>query len=181
MALNTSDIFEYFRNLDAQNAIPPIEVFEKISRQLYHSYTSTRGLYHAFHDAGLPKESSDWTNTVPTGSPWTGLSDDPLEDDFGVNFSKTTLRSASRKQKLPKKTKKKLTKAEREVEREKEERRENGDHVLANSIAFMRDTLLSRECANAVTSGDVGRVWEVLKVSSIIFYRLDMNDNGQYV
>ncbi|KAJ3884463.1 hypothetical protein GG344DRAFT_11123, partial [Lentinula edodes] len=51
----------------------------------------------------------------------------------------------------------------------KELRRHNGDHVLANSIAFMHDALLSRECANTVTSGDVGCVWEVLKVMIFTF------------
>ncbi|KAJ4463460.1 hypothetical protein C8R41DRAFT_783824 [Lentinula lateritia] len=33
----------------------------------------------------------------------------------------------------------------------------------------MRDALLSWECANAVTSGDVGCVWEVLKVMIFTF------------
>ncbi|KAJ3833528.1 hypothetical protein F5878DRAFT_519165, partial [Lentinula raphanica] len=31
-------------------------------------------------------------------------------------------------------------------------------------IIFMHDAILSRECANAAASGDVGRVWEVMKV-----------------
>lgn len=32
--------------------------------------------------------------------------------------------------------------------------------------------LLSPECANAVTSGDVGHVWEVLKVCPLLPYML---------
>lgn len=116
-----------------------------MSRQLYRNYSCTQALHHAFNDAGLPKDSSDWCSNVPIGSVWAGLDDNPL-NDFGINFSKSTSQSASRKQKLPKKSKKKATKAEREAEREKEVRRQNGDHVLANSIAFMCDATLTGMC-----------------------------------
>lgn len=43
----------------------------------------------------------------------------------------------------------------------------NGDQVLSNSIAFMRDTWVSREFLYAVAEGDVGRVYEAMKVSNI--------------
>lgn len=158
LAFNTNDILKYFDTLEV---IPPIEDLERMSKTLYRCYSTTRGLHHALHDAGLSKESSDWTRNVPVGSPWTGLAED---QEIGITFSRSTLRSASRKQKEPKTKKKKQTKAEKEVERERDEIRKDGDHVLSNSIAFMRDTLLSRECASAVAVGDVGRVWEVLKV-----------------
>jgi hypothetical protein len=39
-----------------------------------------------------------------------------------------------------------------------------GDRVLARSIVFMRDTLISREAAYAIAEGDVGRAYEVIKV-----------------
>ncbi|KAJ3748285.1 hypothetical protein EV360DRAFT_25469, partial [Lentinula raphanica] len=61
------------------------------------------------------------------------------------------------------------TRKEKEADEEKQKIRTTGDRVLANSIAFMRDALLSHECANAVASGDVGRVWEVLKVMLFTF------------
>lgn len=157
LAFNTDDIFKYF---DTLKVIPPFEDLEKMSKTLYRCYSTTRGLHHALHDADLSKESSNWTRNVPVGSPWTGLAED---QEVGITFSRGTLHSASRKQKEPKK-KKKQTKAEKEAEHERDEIRRDGDHVLSNSIAFMRDTLLSRECASAVAVGDVGRVWEVLKV-----------------
>lgn len=39
-----------------------------------------------------------------------------------------------------------------------------GDLILARSIAFMRDTLISREAAYAAAEGDAGRLYEVTKV-----------------
>jgi hypothetical protein len=44
-------------------------------------------------------------------------------------------------------------------------RQEKGDRVLANSITFMRDALLSHEISYAIAEGDAGRVYEVMKVS----------------
>lgn len=40
-----------------------------------------------------------------------------------------------------------------------------GDRCLMQSIAFMRDALVSREFTYALAEGDVGRVYEALKVS----------------
>lgn len=44
-----------------------------------------------------------------------------------------------------------------------------GDQVLARSIAFMRDTFLSREASIAMADGDVGRLYEVIKVMVFTF------------
>ena len=41
----------------------------------------------------------------------------------------------------------------------------SGDQSLAQSILFMRDTMVSRDASHAVASGDVGRLWEDMKVS----------------
>ena len=43
-----------------------------------------------------------------------------------------------------------------------------GDLLLARSIAFMRDALVSREAAYAVAEGDVGRLYEMIKVCYIL-------------
>lgn len=44
-------------------------------------------------------------------------------------------------------------------------RHQQGDRVLANSIAFMRDASLSEEISFATAEGDAGRVYEAMKVS----------------
>ena len=40
-----------------------------------------------------------------------------------------------------------------------------GDKALANSILLMRDGLWLLEACHAVATGDIGHVWEILKVS----------------
>jgi len=44
----------------------------------------------------------------------------------------------------------------------------SGDWALGNSILLMRDGLWFLEVCQAVMCGDIGRVWEVLKVSKIV-------------
>jgi hypothetical protein len=41
-----------------------------------------------------------------------------------------------------------------------------GDRTLARSVAFMYEALVSKEVAQAVAEGDVGRVYEGIKVGS---------------
>ncbi|KAJ3730855.1 hypothetical protein DFJ43DRAFT_983287, partial [Lentinula guzmanii] len=161
LLLKTPDLFVYFRDCKTKNIIPPFEDLEKIARQLYATYSCTRGMSHAMHNADLPEDKLDWTKNVPMGTPWTGLA----AEDIGLAPSTSSIRiAAAQKQKSKKKTQ-----LQQRAEVEREEGRKHADDVLANSIAFMRDTLVSRECANAVASGDVGRVWEVLKVMLFTF------------
>lgn len=44
-----------------------------------------------------------------------------------------------------------------------------GDQILARSISFIRDTMLAREFSIATADGDVGRLWEVIKVMVFTF------------
>ncbi|KAI0713539.1 hypothetical protein C8Q76DRAFT_796499 [Earliella scabrosa] len=44
-----------------------------------------------------------------------------------------------------------------------------GDNTLASSILFMRDAMLMRDSSQAVASGDVGRLWNNLKMMMFIF------------
>jgi hypothetical protein len=83
-----------------------------------------------------PDLSSEWAQFVPTGSPWRS----PIIDE---NSQVPT---------QPKKGK--ANQAEFK-----------GDRTLANSIAFLRDGILSREMAYATAEGDPGRVYAVMKVS----------------
>ncbi|KAH9908260.1 uncharacterized protein BXZ73DRAFT_84309 [Epithele typhae] len=45
----------------------------------------------------------------------------------------------------------------------------NGDRVLADAIDFMRETLTLRECLFAIDEGDVGRIYEAMKVMLFTF------------
>ena len=44
----------------------------------------------------------------------------------------------------------------------------DGDHVLANSILFIREFGWWIEMNYAVTEGDIGRAWEIMKVGRFI-------------
>lgn len=44
-----------------------------------------------------------------------------------------------------------------------------GDQVLARSVSFIREALFSREMDHATADGDVGRLWEVIKVMVFTF------------
>ena len=44
-----------------------------------------------------------------------------------------------------------------------------GDQILARSISFIRDTMLAREFSLATAHGDVGRLWEIVKVMVFTF------------
>ncbi|KAF8958799.1 hypothetical protein BDZ97DRAFT_1940816 [Flammula alnicola] len=44
-----------------------------------------------------------------------------------------------------------------------------GDQVLGQSISFMRDAMFAREMTLAIADGDVGRVWEIIKVMLFTF------------
>ncbi|KAJ3817574.1 hypothetical protein F5880DRAFT_1492702 [Lentinula raphanica] len=161
LAFKTSDIFGYFEDLKKEEKLPTFEDLKSMARTLFNSYSSTRAHYYALRKAGASEETSSWASSVPVGTPWLGVADDPSMEDIGVSFTKTSARSAHQEKSKPQK---RSTQKDKEAEEVQNKLRQTGDRVLANSIAFMRDALLSRECANAVASGDVGRVWEVLKV-----------------
>ncbi|KAJ3841649.1 hypothetical protein F5878DRAFT_609706 [Lentinula raphanica] len=169
LAFGASDIYEYFRELEVKNELPAIEDLESMAGKLYSSYSTGHAYYRVLYDAGGSKtHGAEWIDTIPVGTLWTGLADDPQIDDVDLTFDKPKLRSAKATDSTGEE-KNSTRKDEEAAEREKERFRTTGDRVLANSIAFMRDALWSRECAYAVTSGDVGRAWEILKVMLFTF------------
>jgi len=144
--------------------------------KLYRAYSSSRAQYRAMHDI---TGESEWTQTVPLGSPWMG----PLHEESSENIGITTKKTASRGTK--KTAEKNSTKSNtnpgttESLEKSqtsgpagigssvlKDDSKEpfKGDRVLAKSISLMRDLFISAECAYAVADGDAGHVYEVLKV-----------------
>ena len=83
---------------------------------------------------------SKWSHTVPQGTPW--------QSACAPSTSSTETSS--------------------EASNGNGETVFKGDLMLARSIAFMRDALISREAAYAVAEGDVGRLYEMIKVSYIL-------------
>ena len=110
---------------------------------------------------------SEWSKIVPVGTTWTGV----IQEDDADEVPAVKVAPQHRPKAQKAKTNAKKTKLATENETEKSEPF-TGDCVLANSITFMRDTLLSREVASAAAAGDVGRFWEILKVSTTTTFRI---------
>jgi hypothetical protein len=121
---------------------------------------STRAHHRALHDtSGI----SEWSKSVPLGSQWVPPSPDP------------TSLSAPRKTQAKPRPAKKTTK-----DSDNEKPPFKGDRVLANSIALMRDAMISHEMSYAIAEGDVGRVYEVMKVT-VNLYTVNCHTDRYYV
>jgi hypothetical protein len=143
---NCTDLVEHFKSLATQNKLLEFEELQSTALMLHCTFSSTRAHYWALHDtAGM----SDWAKCVHVGSPWTPPSIDP------------TSLSASQAQ-----TKNKLTKKTQNPKgSEVGAPPFKGDRALANSIALMRDAMISHDMSYAIVEGDMGRVYEVMKVT----------------
>ncbi|KAH7905521.1 hypothetical protein BJ138DRAFT_1130454 [Hygrophoropsis aurantiaca] len=143
LAYLQDDLFKYFNDLAAQDALPPVEELEEAARKLHRAYSNTRALHHAASDA---EEDTKWAARVPLGSAWGGIQTG-IEDAEGNHMaSKQVAGDNTGQVHCPK-----------------------ADFVLAKSIAFMRDLIMSREAAYAAAEGDVGRVYEALKIMLFTF------------
>lgn len=143
-----------------------------MARKLYRAYTSSRAQARAMHDTeGL----SEWSRVVPAGSTWTGEVIEDSSADVGITAKKSKP-VASKKPVEPQESSAAIGPSKPSNRGKKGPAKSaaaesipndtfKGDRVLARSIAFMRDTMWSRECAYAVAEGDAGRVYETLKVS----------------
>lgn len=123
-----------------------------MATQLHRAYSSFHGRDRALYDSG---ETSIWAKTVPAGSPWTPV---PV-DDSSLDTKKKKKQKSNKPPKVPKKPP-----AKKKPEDDIPKPPFKGDHVLAQSINFIIDGMNSREAAYAVAEGDVGRVYETIKV-----------------
>ncbi|RDB16715.1 hypothetical protein Hypma_002556 [Hypsizygus marmoreus] len=138
------DLFAYFNKLALEKKLPTFEDLEAAARKLYRSYTSTRAQHRAMQGNSTKPSSLGDPSIVPPGSPWTEPRPVPKAKP---SKRKTTTVPQTTKPPEPFK----------------------GDQVLARSIAFMREAMISREAAMATADGDVGRLYEAIKVMLFTF------------
>ncbi|KAF8872739.1 hypothetical protein BD779DRAFT_1708992 [Infundibulicybe gibba] len=144
------DLFDHFRGLSAIQNLPEFEDLEAAALKLHRKYSTTRAHYLALHELD---HDSEWVKSIPPGSPWVP----PLRDESSICQPQPQTTG-------PKKAGTRGTRRDMaNVEQFK------GDHVLANSIALMRDALISREMAYAIAEGDVGRMYEMMKFMLFTF------------
>jgi hypothetical protein len=141
--------------LGVTKKLPSFEELEVLAVKLYRTYSCTRGHYRALLETST---TADWS--APLGSPWTGLSHEKTSTEEALHGTKSTGKRRKGGVLAPKK---KGSNA-KTTGHEQPEEPFLGDRVLARSIVFMRDTLISREVAYAIAEGDVGRAYEGIKV-----------------
>jgi hypothetical protein len=77
-----------------------------------------------------------------------------------LNAQKQVARVASRKKKRQNAKQAKKTKPS-----DIPDQRFHGDRMLSEAATFKCDAMIAQEAASAAAEGDVGRVWEALKVN----------------
>ena len=147
--LGTDDLFGHFKTLAAKGKLPEFEDLEVLARKLYRAYSTTRGIYHALHGT---ETKNEWSDFVPLGTPW----------NPSINQSSTRTAAAPTQSKSTKKNRSKKKKNSSGEPSTTEPFK--GDRTLAKSIALRRDLLWQREMAYATAEGDVGRLYEIMKV-----------------
>ncbi|KAK7015808.1 hypothetical protein R3P38DRAFT_3321613 [Favolaschia claudopus] len=168
------DIVEYFK--DNRSSIPSFESLWETARILVRRYASQEAFNQALnHD--LAESASD-TLRVPFGTPWTtpvesavhgdveaGDVDEEEEgekgpvDEHGEAADLEEIFSDGESAGAQKKKRKKNKKS---VHVEAPDF--SGDRVLANEIIFLQDMGWWMIAAHAVPDGEIGRVWEVMKL-----------------
>ncbi|RDB30543.1 hypothetical protein Hypma_007322 [Hypsizygus marmoreus] len=156
-----SNLFKYFENCATANKLPTFEELEAIALTLYRTFSTTRAHYRALDNKG---GTSEWAKNVPLGSLWTP----PPKDETSLFGPRPASQPKPRTSKGKGNTHT-APKNDTKGNDAKEKPPFVGDRVLANSIAFMRDAIISREMSYAIAEGDVGRVYEVMKVMLFTF------------
>lgn len=148
--------------------MPAIEDLEIMAQKLYRAYTSSRAQFRAIYDT---EGRSEWSKIIPLGTTWTGTSAEESSADVGIMAKKPRASKAARS---PPTQASSTAVGIATVQSKQQGTAKNaeeippdvfkGDRVLARSIGLIRDLMWSRECAYAVAEGDVGRLYEILKV-----------------
>ncbi|OJT06327.1 hypothetical protein TRAPUB_2789 [Trametes pubescens] len=173
------DLFEYFASRTAED-LPSFEELHSTAKKLYRAYSShlasERALYSP--DPTDERPPGEWEKTVPVGSPWAPEKSStraqeapPSHTQSGSQPSGQLGVSSSSPvwplEAPPKDTAKQTRKRKRSLSKPREPFR--GDQALADSIAFMKDAWVSREFMYAAAEGDVGRVYEAMKMMLFTF------------
>lgn len=162
-----TDLYDGFKKLAADKNLPDIEDLEGISLKLYRVYSSPRAVVSAMCPAN-DQPKSKWELAVPLGTPWVPLlaqnsGEHPsLAPSSQLSGSKKRKHSANATAPPPPPLDSESVPS---LAATSSAPKFTGDRVLAQSIAFMRDSLIAREFTYAMAEGDVGRMYEALKVS----------------
>ena len=165
-------MFVHFTELAEHKSLPTLQELEAIALKLYRAYATSRGYERAMHaqsgydaktsqsnpSTSMPKKPlSSWEATVPLGRPWVpspgSAPEIPLAE--GINSVRPTAGPSHTSSKHAGQPLPPMAQNPDHLD---------GDRVLGQSIVFIRDAIRLCEFVYATAEGDVGRVYEVLKV-----------------
>ncbi|KAI9066783.1 hypothetical protein FKP32DRAFT_1565201 [Trametes sanguinea] len=139
------DLTTYFESIAAQPAsqrsMPLLDELRGVAQLLYERYSSQRAWFDAM-EGGSAAEESGWS----VGSRW------------GQSHSESTPSSPINDATLREPPTTAASDSEPAVPTF------SGDRTLAQSILFMSDAMLARDISDAVAIGDIGRVWNDMKI-----------------
>lgn len=146
LQFKTEDLWTYFDNLH-DDKIPSFEHLFEMAKSLWKSYSSPGAVTSLVTGHHFDK------SIVRIGEPWRKEEDvdyrpvpgkaavDGVKDEEGKKDGEEGIEPPNKKE-------------------------FRGDRSLARSVAFMYEALVSKEVAQAVAEGDIGRVYEGIKVST---------------
>jgi len=102
-------------------------------------------------------ESSDWVKSLPLGSAW---------DTSATNISNifTPMEITNAEKQASRAALKKKNAAKKSPGSDPVDQLFFGDRVFAEAVIFKRDAMFAWELAYSTSNGDVGQMWECIKV-----------------
>lgn len=155
LRFKTENLWTYFDNLDRRHEIPSPEDLFNTAVDLWNNYSNPNASTafiagHQLSDSVVPigelwRKEEDTTESEPAPSQAAGGSAGNTREQEWENGrgGETNGKDA-------------MSTGDKEFQ---------GDRTLARSASFMYEALVSKEVAQAVAEGDVGRVYEGVKVS----------------
>ena len=159
VTLGADDIFTYFKNKATTGQTPTIEDLENLAKGLNRQYSTQRAYEHA-----LDEHVTEDPYAVPLGTPWKAR---PAErSSQHVQSSKAMGKKKQGKKDTETGDNTSMSKAKGKKKKESAAPQVDflGDRSLGKSIAFIKDTMMSRQMSTAVAEGDIGAAYECVKV-----------------
>ncbi|KAI0368163.1 hypothetical protein BV20DRAFT_948539, partial [Pilatotrama ljubarskyi] len=157
--LDCDDLHAHFEILSLQNTLPTMAELRQAAATLHHRYSTQKAWFSA-NEGGSSAAEAGWK----TGSPWRQDKSNATQEARPLYQPSSGGQSHS----PGPDTESSAASSERGADSESSDVFE-GDTALARSILFMSETMLSRDASQAVASGDVGRLWNDLKIMMFSF------------
>lgn len=159
VTLGADDIFAYFKNKATTGQTPTIEDLENLANGLNRQYSTQRA-----YERALDEYDTEDPYAVPLGTPWKAR---PAErSSQHVQSSKATGKKKQGKKDTETGDNASMSKVKGKKKKELAAPQVDflGDRSLGKSIAFIKDTMMSRQMSTAVAEGDIGAAYECVKV-----------------